>query len=194
MNFKTEGDEVKMGNNLMFFVSHCVLNTNSKVEYFGEKKHCNEEVSRHEFIKLSLEKNIALVQLPCPEFIMYGSNRWGHTKNQFDNTFFRARCRKLLEPVIIELQEYLNQGDRFKVLGVVGIDGSPSCGVNVTCTGQWGGEMSSRCDLDKVIHSVTRSKEKGVFMEELERIFKEHDIDIPIMALCEANKLIRGLE
>ena len=73
----------------ILFVSHCILNTAAKVVRYGDtgKK---EEESRLEFVVKTVEQGIQLVQLPCPEFTLYGPGRWGHTKEQFDNPFFRA--------------------------------------------------------------------------------------------------------
>lgn len=178
----------------MFFVSHCILNRNSKVEHFGHREHSGEDDCRKNFIKMSLEKNIGLIQLPCPEFSMYGSNRWGHTKNQFDNPFYRKCCREMLQPVMMEIEEYMNQGERFKILGIVGVNGSPSCGIDITCTGHWGGEISSRDNLTTVVHSISKSKEKGVFMEELKKLLEEHNLDIPEMSLSDAKKVMKNLK
>lgn len=181
-----------MNKNKVIFTSHCILNKASKVRYYGEKKITNEELARREFIKLSLEKDICIIQLPCPEFNIYGANRWGHTKDQFKNSFFKDSCKKMLEPFVLQLEEYLNEKDKFEVLGIVGIDGSPSCGINLTCRGKWGGEMSSRNNLQEVIKSIVMTKEKGVFIEILEEILKERNIVVPMMSINDAVEMIKN--
>ena len=65
---------------------------------------------------------------------------WGHVREQFNNPFFRAHCRRLLGPVLDQLAEYAAHPEKFRLLGVLGVDGSPSCGAFKTCTGDWGGE------------------------------------------------------
>ena len=87
----------------ILFVSHCILNTAAKVVRYGDtgKK---EEESRLEFVVKTVEQGIQLVQLPCPEFTLYGPGRWGHTKEQFDNPFFREHCRKILEPILTQMK------------------------------------------------------------------------------------------
>ncbi len=108
-----------------------------------------------------------LLQLPCPELTLYGSIRWGHVKEQFDNVFFRAHCRRILEPLVEQLAEYAAHPERFRILGIVGIDGSPSCGVSVTCRGRWGGELGNASQLEQKITSVRMVKESGILVEEL---------------------------
>ena len=76
----------------IIFVSHCILNTASKVVLYNEKEIAEEENLRLKFVSKALEKGIQLVQLPCPEFTLYGSKRWGHVSDQFDNPFFRNHC------------------------------------------------------------------------------------------------------
>ncbi len=183
-----------MERNKVVFVCHCILNIASKVTYYGEKYVTEEELNRREFIKLALEKNICIVQLPCPEFNIYGANRWGHTKDQFNNPFFKDNSRRMLEPYMLQIEEYLEVNDKFQVLGIVGIDGSPSCGVNFTCGGKWDGEMSSRVDLKEVIGSARKVAEKGVFMELMDKMLADKDIELPMMSIREANEIIRKLD
>lgn len=82
-------------------VTHCILNRASKVEGYN----IEENNLRKELLSEVFKKDIELLQLPCPEFTMYGSKRWGHEKNQFDNPFFKKHCNNLLKPVIEQLIE-----------------------------------------------------------------------------------------
>ena len=56
----------------LLIVSHCILNNASKVEQ-DEVELAGEYELRSELLNLIVENNIQLIQLPCPEFIMYGS-------------------------------------------------------------------------------------------------------------------------
>ncbi|MDY4765847.1 MAG: hypothetical protein SO250_17765 [Enterocloster clostridioformis] len=71
-----------------------------------------EEKSRQEFVMKAVEQGIQLVQLPCPEFTLYGPKRWGHTREQFDNPFFREHCRKILSPVLTQMKAYMGPESR----------------------------------------------------------------------------------
>ena len=44
----------------------------------------------------------------------------------------------MLLPIVMQLEEYAAYPDRYDILGVYGINGSPSCGVDYTYDGDWG--------------------------------------------------------
>jgi predicted secreted protein len=167
----------------ILFVAHCILNTASKVVMYDDGEMAREEALRRRFVLGAVEGGIQLVQLPCPEFLAYGSRRWGHTADQFDHPFFRDHCRKLLEPCLRELKAYLEEAGSFEVLGFVGIDGSPSCGVDYTCAGPWGGNPSGRDDLEETLAAVREEKRPGVFIAVLGSMLKELGIGLPLVGL-----------
>lgn len=109
------------------------------------------------------------------ENIIFGYNRWGHVKEQFDTEFYRKTSRDYLKPIILELKDYVKND--FRILAVVGIDGSPSCGVNLTCSApNWGGEISSIENLQEVKKDLKYLYTSGVFMEELNDLLKNNNI------------------
>lgn len=167
----------------ILLVSHCVLNTASKLKTYDEKSASEEEGLRKEIVKAAIDCDVQLLQLPCPEFLQYGSNRWGHTQNQFDNVFFRQRCRELLEPIVMQLMEYRSNPKEFEVIGVLGIDGSPSCGVKYTCKGDWGGEFGGRREVQKALDSCTLQSGQGVLMMVLEEMLHEKGISLKMEGL-----------
>ena len=166
------------------FVSHCALNTAAKVQRSAQEGE-QEEKLRREFLHWVVDQGIQLIQLPCPEFTFYGASRWGHVKEQFDNPFFRDHCRKILQPVIQQMKGYLQprEQEKFRVLGVVGINGSPSCVVKVTCSAPWGGEFSSHDDLPQLLRDVRCVPERGILMEVLSQMMQEEGIDLPMVGL-----------
>ena len=173
----------------IIFVSHCILNTAAKVVLYNEKDIAAEEDLRLEFLNKALNSGIQIIQLPCPEFTLYGSKRWGHVSDQFDNPFFRKHCKKILEPILDQLKEYLNNEDRFEVLGIVGIDGSPSCGVDYTCYGPCLGAFDGRTDLNETLSSITLDKGKGILMDVLSEMLEEEGLqDRVIMRSLFANE------
>ena len=142
-----------------------------------------EESLRRRFVHKALDAGIQLIQLPCPEFTLYGARRWGHTEYQFDNPFFRRHCQKLLQPVLLETEEYLQNPGRFEILGFLGVDGSPSCGVKYTCKGCWGGNLSNRDDINEVIAHAGLVEGRGVFFEELTVMLSKKGISLPLKGL-----------
>lgn len=159
----------------IIFVSHCILNTASKVVLYNQTDMDAEENLRKKFMHKAIDQEVQIIQLPCPEFTLYGPKRWGHVSNQFDNTFFRDHCRKILAPCIQQLKEYLANEDWFEVLGIVGVDGSPSCGVDYTCCADWYGSFECREGLDKTFNECTLEKKSGIFMQVLKEMLKEKD-------------------
>lgn len=164
-------------------VCHCVLNPASKVVSFHEAEYEEERALRERAVQTLLQKGVGLIQLPCPEFTLYGALRWGHVKEQFDNPFFRGHCRALLAPVVDQLTEYAAHPQRFKLLGVLGIDGSPCCGVTKTCTGDWGGELYCAGRTQRPLTPAREAEGMGVFMEELTLLLKERGLALPIFSL-----------
>lgn len=180
----------------VLFVAHCVLNTASKVVMYNEEEMAAEEALRRRFLSRALEQGVQIIQLPCPEFLLYGSRRWGHVSDQFDTPYFRKACREMLENTLLELREYRSNQERFEVIGIVGIDGSPSCGVDYTCCGGWGGNLSDRSDLKDVIADVRLVSGSGIMMQELSAMLKEQGIDLPLTGLFadEPQKIMSLLE
>lgn len=175
----------------ILIVSHCILNNASKVAQ-DETLLEEEYRERDELISAAMNKGVQMLQLPCPEFMMYGSKRWGHVKDQLDNAFFRQECRRILEPLILQLKEYASDSERFNLLGVVTVEGSPSCGGDLTCRADWGGELQPDTAND-LIDSVRMTKEPGVFMEELRALTVDSGLDIPFMNMKEAASKIDTL-
>ncbi len=165
----------------IFALSHCLLNTASKVAA-DEGKLRQEYVQRKEFLLSALEQDIQFLQLPCPELLMYGSSRWGHVKSQFDNPFFRKCCREIFNPILLQLKEYASKPEDFSILGIVSVEGSPSCGKNLSCDADWGGEMEDLSGLPP----VKMVPQPGIFMEVIQSMLEEEGLSIPLYSLEEA--------
>ncbi|MEF9935046.1 MAG: hypothetical protein RSA01_09805 [Clostridium sp.] len=159
-------------------LSHCILNCNAKVEGLS-----SYGAMKFRIIEKLHKMDIGIIQLPCPEMHIYGIKRWGHTKEQFDNMHYRKEARNILESIALQVKNYIDNG--YKVIGIIGIDGSPSCGVNITCSGEWGGEFKCIDNYEKALNTLKVIEEKGVFMEEAEKLFNEMNINIPFTAIRE---------
>ncbi|MGM0471305.1 MAG: CD3072 family TudS-related putative desulfidase [Bacillota bacterium] len=166
-------------NKKIILLAHCILNCNSKVEGLADYQGGLMKV-----IAPLLEKGVGIIQLPCPELTNYGIKRWGHTKKQFDTPYFRKHCREILTPYLEQIKDYW--ANDYQILGVIGVDGSPSCGVNYTCFGQWGGEVLSS-NKEELRDDLKQVKEAGVFIEELTKLLIEVGIELPLVAVDEEN-------
>lgn len=167
----------------IILVSHCILNTASKVDKSRAIDETPEERLRKKFLSKAIQCGIQIIQLPCPEYKLYGNKRWGHTKDQFDHPHFHQQCRQMLEPFIQDLKNYIQEKEKYEVLAIIGIDGSPSCGVNFTCRGQWGGEMMSNTHLYETLSTIYRASESGVMIDVFSAMLKDANISVPIYGL-----------
>lgn len=169
------------GKNILI-VSHCLLNSNSKIESLSQYPGVFKE-----FMQIVIDNDIGLIQLPCPEILTYGMRRWGHVKEQFDNLHYRKKCRILLNDIIEQIYSYKDTG--YNIIGIVGVDGSPSCGVSYTCSSkEWSGSIEDYKNIDDIKNSVKMINEKGVFMEEFSNLLQEElNLDIPFIGIDEEN-------
>lgn len=174
-------------------LSHCILNNATKVEH--DESELEEEYHvRDELMNLISEHKIQMLQLPCPEFVMYGSQRWGHVREQFEHPYYLEQCKKLLDPVMLQLEEYHRHPESFHVLGVVSVEGSPNCGYHLTCSGKWKGEIGSDCEkIAEIQGTLQMVPEPGVYMQLLEEELQERNLEIPIVTMEEAISLLNNI-
>ena len=98
--------------------------------------------------------------MPCPELAFGGTQRFWAVREQYDTPVYRAHCRRLAEPVAAQIRADLAAGAR---VIIVGIDGSPSMGVELTAASEeWGGRPDKPRDEDYPVTLGT-----GVFTETL---------------------------
>lgn len=160
----------------ILLVSHCFFNDAAKLKNQNKTEMEEERSVKRKFLKRALDAGIELIQLPCPELILYGSDRWGHSASQFDHPHFRQEARKMLEPVLLQIKEYMAHSERFEVLGVLGIDGSPSCGIHYTFDGAWGGEFTGNDELERTLADLDKVNRPGIFMDVFRRMLSEEQL------------------
>ena len=124
------------------FVAHCLLNEN--VRYLGGACRPGDV---HEIVDGLQTQDVGICQMACPEqqvwggvlkrhlLALYGSGRWTigpvrHLVAGLLVRYTRWRYRRLARVLARQIAEYNSSG--FEVLGVVGVDTSPSCGVGYT--------------------------------------------------------------
>jgi predicted secreted protein len=150
------------------FLAHCLLNENTR--YLGGARSAGPI---REVLQPCLDRGIGIVQLPCPEqhawggvlkrrlILIYGSK---------GSLLFRLRAlllpmalwytrriyRKLARETAAQIHDYQTSG--FRVLGVIGVDGSPICGVRKTL------------DLKEVTDRLARLDPHEVTTDEMNRL------------------------
>ena len=156
-------------------LAHCILNANAKVAGIAQTPGAIPVI-----VEGLLRDGVGIVQLPCPEQTYGGCRRWGMTREQYDVPKYRKHCRALLEDVVDQMEDYLRND--YEVLGIVGVDGSPSCGVDRTCVGYPGGEIASM----RLLPECSIVEGRGVFLECLMSMLQDRGVSIPAVGIDEA--------
>jgi len=138
-------------------VSHCVLNQNAVIGggagYPTVIPYVLEALQAH---------NFAIMQMPCPEMSSAGLNRWGQVKEQYLSSGFKRSFQRLAEYTLDSVEDYVSNG--YKII-IIGIEGSPSCGIEKTESNpDWGGET-----VCSAAQEVKLINDRGVFIELLNR-------------------------
>jgi len=122
----------------IILVAHCILNQNSISD--GTADYPSQYI---DILKIVEETNIGIIQLPCPELMSLGLDR--NDKNGSSREILEENSRirilmeskvklemlkKLTEPVVYQVEEYIKYG--FDIIGLIGINRSPSCGIEST--------------------------------------------------------------
>ncbi|MDH7477291.1 MAG: 2-thiouracil desulfurase family protein [Candidatus Bathyarchaeota archaeon] len=145
-------------------VAHCLLNQNSRAIGLAKSLSVINEI-----VEFLVRKEIGIIQMPCPELAYVGVSRQPQTREQYNNANFRRCCRKMVEEIVNLVQEYAKAGVKLKI--VVGIEGSPSCGVN-EILGIFMEELRSKLDEEGLSApfygiSLERLKEDIIELEKL---------------------------
>ena len=162
-------------------LSHCLLNQNSISDGTADFPSQFREI-----IEQLMNNNIGIIQLPCPELLCLGLERGDACGAQRalleENTRIRSlmsevknkqRLQRKAEELVEELQEYRTHG--FKILGLIGVNRSPSCGIETTTRN--GAEQQGQ----------------GVFIEVLREILVHYGITVP-MTGTKTSEPIRSVE
>jgi predicted secreted protein len=125
-NFDKDGRSKRV-----IFVAHCVLNQNARVvDYAGFP------AMMKPLLAALQEKDIGIIQLPCPETLVLGLGRDRDIppisiRDGLELPEAHVRLGLLIDQVIYQIKEYRYQG--FHIVGILGNNTSPSCGVETSC-------------------------------------------------------------
>ena len=183
----------------VIFLAHCLLNENTR--YLGGA--CRGGAIR-EILQPCLEHGIGIVQLPCPEqhawggvlkrrlLLFYGSE--GTLRYRLRNAllplalwYTRRIYRRLARETADQIQDYQKSG--LTVLGIIGVDASPSCGVHKSLNMRDAMEGVGRLERDRataedanLIVTSTVTSGRGLFIELLRKELDKRGMSIPLTA------------
>jgi predicted secreted protein len=139
-------------------VPHCVLNQNARVAGAAERP-----AAVVELVIGLLERDVGILQMPCPELFIFGLDRGNvQVESKLRNPVGRSMSRRLARDLVQQVRTYLDCG--IDILGVLGKNGSPSCGVEQT----WSGGVCSG---------------SGAFIEELAAELHEKNISLEMTGI-----------
>ncbi|HTY57511.1 MAG TPA: hypothetical protein VMF59_01785 [Bacteroidota bacterium] len=143
------------------FLAHCFLNMNTRFPEGADFPGANAPL-----VELLLQSEVGIVQMPCPEFLCLGleKTRWG----MGSEAAIRGAFRRVAETVADQIEAYGRCG--YEILGIIGMNPSPSCGVEVS---KGKGTMLGR-DRD-----TSEKTEFGVFIEELTMLIRDRGLPLP---------------
>lgn len=144
----------------IIFLANCILNQNARIN----KSACSPS-SIVPVVNELMKREIGIIQMPCPETEILGLSRGAGREiyDELSDAGPRKSLKKYAGDVFKLVREY--QEHYFKVLGILGIDGSPGCGV-------------------KLFYHGGEKEGTGAFMEEL----------IPLMAACNPPIPVLGIK
>jgi predicted secreted protein len=155
-------------NGKVALLAHCLLNQNSKPYMRARYPGIVEPV-----LDVLRRLGYALFQMPCPEVSFAGLNRFSQVIEQYDTAGYRRHCRGLASMVADQIDRYPTRGYRLVLLG---IDGSPSCGIDLTGTSrEWKGYPGS----SSIGEAYPIGKGKGIFIQELEKELELRGMEFP---------------
>lgn len=178
------------------FVSHCLLNQNTR---YPGGAFCAGAVV--EAIEPLLRDGVGICQMPCPERVVWGGVGKRHVvrfwarpgaRNVAERGlvpflgYTRLRYRTLARRVAREIADHRANG--IETVAIVGVGGSPSCGVVTTADMAVALEKVVACPIDRLtrelvngaIDSATRSG-RGIFADELAGVLRRRGIDVPFV-------------
>jgi predicted secreted protein len=157
---------------------HCVLNQNAKLESIAGWPGVINEV-----VEVMLKSGVGILQMECPEMIYEGIGRFDKSVEQYDCSSFRRLCRKIAGRTVDQIDNYQKWG--YKVAAILAIDGSPSCGYNLSQSApEWRGQVAGR-SWEKPRY-IAR---KGILFEEIDPLLENLPAPVSVIGIPEIPEL-----
>jgi predicted secreted protein len=155
----------------ILLVAHCLLNQNAKLDRCAFYPGVIREAAQ-----LILDSGVGIVQMPCPETLCLGLDRQADPAAlpsveaedtriaiRMQEPIARKKMQQMAAELVYQVEEYRKNG--FEVLGVVGINGSPTCAVERT----W--------------YADTPQEGPGVFIQMLQEALAERGISLQMRGM-----------
>jgi predicted secreted protein len=144
----------------IIFAVHCLLNQNARAKTVAK---CPGAVK--EFLDFCVKNNYGIVPIDCPQLMFEPIDRKPETKEFYDNKKSRKISEAVSRKVVEQIKLY--RKNNYKIGGIYGVEGSPTCGAVKTHIKNKEGK----------IISVEGS---GIFFEELKKALKKNHLSVKI--------------
>ncbi len=180
----------------VIFLSHCLLNENTRYLGGASRRACVDEI-----VDRLQKKGIGIVQMKCPEQkawvgvlkreMLMGYCIKGTWLKAFLKPFMilflwktKIYFRIIAKEVVYEIRDYIDSG--FEVSGIVGIKGSPSCGVSAALDLKKSAQFAADLDIETLSREYFNEncykkcmvERSGLFFEELKKRLSSQNINI----------------
>jgi predicted secreted protein len=155
----------------ILLVAHCVLNQNAKLDRCAHYPGAIQEAAQ-----AILSSGVGILQMPCPEMLYLGLDRQTDPREdpsvEAEDTRIAGRMteepagrllQRLVDDLVFQIVEYRKHG--FEILGCLGINGSPTCGVETS----WA--------------SGREQARPGVFVQKLNEELAKQGISLPMRGI-----------
>jgi predicted secreted protein len=152
------------------FVCHCILNQSTRA-WWGTGGARREKGMVSDVVGTLMSHGVGAVQMDCPEFGLHGNPRPPRTRDEYDTPEFRRRCREIVTSVCdaIEGLKEKERDPEVEIVAVVGVENSPSCGVEWTT---------------RTIDGESRaSRGRGLLIEAVEEEMRRRGLDVPLIGV-----------
>lgn len=157
---------------------HCIINQNAKLEGIAGWPGMIDEV-----VNIIQKSGAGILQMTCPEMTYEGIGRFDKSYEQYNCQAFRTICAEIANSTVAQINNYQSWG--YQVQAILAIDGSPSCGYNLTQSApEWRGLVA-----EQSWKKVRYINHEGILFEELEPLLKTLKTPIPIIGIPEVPEL-----
>ena len=148
------------------FLTHCFLNINTRFP-----QGCAFPGANVPLVNTLLKHDLGIIQMPCPEFLCMGLEKEQY--GEIPESELRECFRDIAAGVVAQIKDYLGLG--YEIAGIIGMNPSPSCGVDVS---------KGKGTMLGVDNDTSEKEESGVFIEELMQLAAQRGIgDLPFFGV-----------
>ena len=155
----------------VILTAHCILNQNAKIDRCAHYPGAIKKV-----VATLIASGIGIVQMPCPELLYLGLDRQvdkdaattiesedTRVAQRMNEELGRTLSRRLARNLVHQIDEYERNG--FQVVGLLGINGSPTCGV------------------ESIWADAAEKPGAGVFIQSIQEECRRKNISLPMRGI-----------